>query len=200
MLLATILGFMVQYLSGRLGTVTGKHLATLCREEYGDRTFLTIIVWIMAELAIIASDLAQILGAAFAWHILSYGAIPLWAGVIISVLDTFVLLAVQYFGIRYLEVLISLMVGVVSVCFFIELGLSPVNWVSAECPPPALWCSSFPGGVCPHDYENDYCGFFFQGFVPKLDSTMFFTALSLFGSVVMPHNLYLHSGLALVRC
>ena len=199
---ATFLGLILQYLSGKLGMVTGYHLAELCRMEYGgEKSPLTIVMWLLMELAVMAADIPEILGAGFAWNILSYGKIPLWAGVIISSIDTFALLGIQYFGVRYLEAFISLLVAAISICFFVELGMSPVAWTSgsANCTAPTDWCSHFPNHTCPEAYPTSYCGYVWQGLVPYLDSNMIFTALSLFGSVVMPHNLYLHSGLALTR-
>jgi Mn2+/Fe2+ NRAMP family transporter len=200
--LATALGFLLQYLAGKLGTVTGYHLAELCRMDYGGkRAPLTIAVWILMELAVIAADIPEILGAAFAWYILSYGNIPLWAGVLISSIDTFALMGIQYFGVRYLEAFISLLVIVISVCFFVELGMTPVAWTSSlsHCSPADQWCGNFLNSTCPENYPYSYCGSVWGGLVPYLDSFLIFTAVSLFGAVVMPHNLYLHSGLALTR-
>ena len=82
---ATAMGLLIQLLSARLGVATGKHLAELCREEYP--TWARIVLWVMAELALIGADIQEVIGSAIAIKILSNGALPLWAGVIITALD-----------------------------------------------------------------------------------------------------------------
>eukprot|EP01119_Soliformovum_irregulare_P015574 TRINITY_DN4394_c0_g1_i1.p1 TRINITY_DN4394_c0_g1~~TRINITY_DN4394_c0_g1_i1.p1 ORF type:complete len:565 (-),score=117.90 TRINITY_DN4394_c0_g1_i1:40-1542(-) len=191
---ATTLGLFLQVLSARLGMVTGKHLATVCREEYGPKSFITISVWLITESAIIASDIPEIIGTAFALNML-FG-LPLWAGVLITAIDTMLFLAVQYFGVRYLELFIAALVGVISMCFITELGMSPIHWTTTDCPTTSEdWCSRFPANECP----PNYCGTFFGGFIPRISSDGIYVAISLIGAVVMPHNLYLHSALVLSR-
>lgn len=82
---ATAMGLLIQLLSARLGVATGKHLAELCREEYPP--WARIVLWVMAELALIGSDIQEVIGSAIAIRILSNGLVPLWAGVIITALD-----------------------------------------------------------------------------------------------------------------
>lgn len=82
---ATVMGLVVQLLAARLGVVTGKHLAELCREEYP--RWARMVLWVMAELALIGSDIQEVIGSAIAIRILSNGIVPLWAGVVITALD-----------------------------------------------------------------------------------------------------------------
>lgn len=82
---ATAMGLLIQLLSARLGVATGKHLAELCREEYPK--WARMVLWVMAEVALIGSDIQEVIGSAIAIRILSNGAVPLWAGVIITALD-----------------------------------------------------------------------------------------------------------------
>ena len=85
LLWATAMGLLIQLLSARLGVATGKHLAELCREEYP--SWARILLWVMAELALIGADIQEVIGSAIAIKILSNGALPLWAGVIITAFD-----------------------------------------------------------------------------------------------------------------
>lgn len=85
LLWATAIGLLVQLLSARLGVATGRHLAEHCREEYPN--WARLLLWIMAELALIGADIQEVIGSAIAIKILSNGVLPLWAGVIITALD-----------------------------------------------------------------------------------------------------------------
>ncbi|KAF7053630.1 hypothetical protein CFC21_061504 [Triticum aestivum] len=101
---------------------TGRHLAELCREEYPP--FVNICLWIIAELAVISDDIPEVLGTAFAFNILF--KIPVWAGVILTVFSTLLLLGVQRFGARKLEFIIAAFMFTMAGCFFGELSyLSP---------------------------------------------------------------------------
>lgn len=82
---ATAMGLLIQLLSARVGVATGRHLAELCREEYP--TWARLVLWFMAELALIGADIQEVIGSAIAIQILSNGALPLWAGVLITALD-----------------------------------------------------------------------------------------------------------------
>lgn len=82
---ATAMGLLVQLLAARLGVATGRHLAELCREEYP--TWARMLLWIMAELALIGADIQEVIGSAIAIKILSNGVLPLWSGVIITAFD-----------------------------------------------------------------------------------------------------------------
>lgn len=82
---ATVMGLLIQLLSARLGVVTGRHMAEICREEYP--TWARMVLWLMAELALIGADIQEVIGSAIAINILSNGVLPLWAGVIITASD-----------------------------------------------------------------------------------------------------------------
>ena len=82
---ATAMGLLIQLLSARLGVVTGRHLAELCRDEYPKWT--RYLLWIMAEMALIGSDIQEVIGSAIALKILSHGFLPLWSGVLITASD-----------------------------------------------------------------------------------------------------------------
>lgn len=118
--LAHVIGFVMQILAARLGTVSGKHLAEHCREEYpvGHRR----VLWVMTELAIVGADVQEVVGTAIALHIL-FG-LPMWAGVLITAADTFTFLAVHYFkGVRAIEIMIFALIVVMMCCFFINFGV-----------------------------------------------------------------------------
>jgi len=82
---ATAMGLLIQLLSARLGVATGRHLAELCRDEYPK--WARLLLWVMAELALIGSDIQEVIGSAIAIKILSQGVLPLWSGVLITALD-----------------------------------------------------------------------------------------------------------------
>ncbi|KAJ3616688.1 hypothetical protein Zmor_011728, partial [Zophobas morio] len=177
---STFLGFLLQILSARLGIVTGKHLALVCREKYGDRTFLTICLWLVSEIAVIASDIPEVVGSAFGLMLLL--GTPLWLGVLVVSLNTFVFLGIQYFGIRKLEYLISFLISIIAGCFCFEALISPIEYGIAECPSESEWKSLLNctnSTLCPPNYWLRYH--------------------FLKGAVVMPHNLFLHSALVLSR-
>lgn len=85
LLWATVMGLLIQLLSARLGVATGRHLAELCRDEYPK--WASVTLWLMAELALIGADIQEVIGSAIAIKILSGGAVPLWAGVLITAFD-----------------------------------------------------------------------------------------------------------------
>jgi NRAMP (natural resistance-associated macrophage protein)-like metal ion transporter len=120
LLFAHIIGFVMQVLAAQLGSVSGKHLAQICRERY-PRT-LSRVLWIMTELAIIGADVQEVVGTAIALNVLL--GIPMWAGVLITAADTFTFLAVHYFkGARAIEILIFALVLVMMGCFFVNFGV-----------------------------------------------------------------------------
>ncbi|GJP54140.1 hypothetical protein CLOM_g13244 [Closterium sp. NIES-68] len=168
LLLASLAGLLIQSLSANLGIVTGKHLAQHCKAEYPRAVNLAL--WVIAEIEIIASDIPEVIGTAFALNML-FG-IRLWAGVLITGLSTLLFLGLQRFGVRNLEVFIALLVMVIACCFFIEMGRAPVDGVAVL------------EGM----------------FVPTIqDLGALAIAISLIGALVMPHNLFLHSALVLSR-
>lgn len=82
---ATLMGLLLQMLSARLGVATGRHLAELCREEYPN--WARLVLWAMAEVTLIAADIQEVIGSAIGIWVLSHGAVPLWAGVVITASD-----------------------------------------------------------------------------------------------------------------
>ncbi|XP_072104822.1 natural resistance-associated macrophage protein 2-like isoform X2 [Mobula birostris] len=118
LLLATIIGLGLQRLSGRLGAVSGMQLAEVCRRKYSK--FPRILLWLMVELAIIGSDMQEVIGSAIALNLLSIGRIPLWGGVIITIADTFLFLFLDKYGLRKLEALFGFLITVMAVTFGYE--------------------------------------------------------------------------------
>ena len=123
LLWASVLGVVIQILALRLGIVTRRHLAEHCRDEYPRP--LRILLWVLSELMIVASDVPEVIGTAFAIQILSQGTIPLWGGVLLCSLSTVVFLALSGLGLTYLTTFIGSLVGVMSACFLAECVLSP---------------------------------------------------------------------------
>ncbi|KAL2462172.1 Metal transporter Nramp6 [Abeliophyllum distichum] len=167
-LLASFAALIIQMLAANLGVVTGKHLAEHCRKEYPKVP--NFILWILAEIAIVACDIPEVIGTAFALNMLFN--IPLWCGVLITGLSTLVLLLLQQYGVRKLEIFITFLVFTIAACFFMELGYAKPK------------SSEVLNGL----------------FVPQLKgSGATKLAISLLGAMVMPHNLFLHSALVLSR-
>ena len=169
-LLSNFVAMFLQWLALRLGIASGRDLAQLCRERFGRKTCL--FLWATCEVAIAACDLAEVIGAAIALKLLFH--LPLLAGVAVAVLDTFIIMALQKRGFRYLEALVIALIAVIGACFFIEL----------ECCGPNMRDTA-------------------AGFVPTAalfrDPAMLYVALGIFGATVMPHNIYLHSSIAQTR-
>lgn len=169
-LIASLMAIVLQIMTARLGIATGKDLAQLCRERYSKPT--TFGLWMMAELAVIATDLAELLGSAIALHLLF--DIPIILGIVLTVLDVLLILTLQQKGFRLLEAVIVTMMSSIAICFAVELGMSHPDWQAAV------------SGLTPT-----------SGLLT--DSTMLYLALGILGATVMPHNLYLHSALVQTR-
>src|SRR5437868_3720686 len=116
-LLSNLMAILLQSLSARLGIVTGRDLAQACRDHYSKP--VTIILWLLCEVAICACDLAEVIGSAIALNLLF--AIPLVWGVCITALDVLVVMHLQNKGFRYLEALVITLVATVGVCFLAEI-------------------------------------------------------------------------------
>lgn len=177
---STILGFLLQRLALRLGVVSGKHLAEVCYERYP--RVPRCILWLMVEIAIIGSDMQEVIGTAIAFYLLSWdskaqtGRIPLYAGVLITITDTFIFLFLDKF-VRKLELFFGFLITIMAITFGIE-------FVLAESHPDAN-----PWGIL-------------QGmFVPSVpgNSAAVEQAVGIIGAVIMPHNIYLHSALVKSR-
>lgn len=169
---ATILGLLVQRLAARLGVVTGNHLAELCYQKY--KKTPRILLWIMIEIAIIGSDMQEVIGTAIALYVLSNKAIPLWGGVLITVLDTFTFLGLDKYGLRKLELFFGFLISTMALSFGYEYIVATPNQGEVVKGLMVPWCSN--------------CG-----------QKELLQAVGVIGAVIMPHNLYLHSALVKSR-
>ena len=167
LLMSNLMALLLQGLSARLGIVRGRDLAQANREAYPKP--VNFALYILAELAIAACDLAEVLGMAIGIQLLT--GLPLVWGVSITVLDTFLLLYLQRLGMRKMEAFIITLVGIIGLCFLIQLFMAK---------PPLAEIAT--------------------GFIPgKLNSEALYIAIGIIGATVMPHNLYLHSALVQTR-
>ncbi|KAI0523480.1 hypothetical protein KFK09_005875 [Dendrobium nobile] len=169
LLWATAMGLLIQLLSAKLGVATGRHLAELCREEYPQ--WAGIVLWVMAELALIASDIQEVVGSAIAIRILSGGVIPLWVGVLITALDCFIFLFLESYGVRKLEAFFAVLIATMAISFAIMFGETKPS------------------------RKDLLIGLL----VPKVIPSTITQAVGLVGCVITPHNVFLHSALVQSR-
>jgi manganese transport protein len=170
-MLSNLMAILLQSLSLKLGVATERDLAQLCRETYGPK--VSFALWILAEIAIAACDLAEVIGSAIALELLFH--IPLLYGVVITGLDVLLILFLQRWGFRYIEALVIALIGAIIALFGVQMFLShPDYW-------PALRCLVVPS----------------PGIVTN--PAMLYIAIGILGATVMPHNLYLHSSLVQSR-
>ncbi len=167
LLMSNLMALLLQGLSARLGIVRGRDLAQANRETYPKA--VNFILYILAEIAIAACDLAEVLGMAIGIQLLT--GLPLVWGVSITVLDTFLLLYLQRLGMRKMEAFIITLVGVIGISFLIEIFLAAP------------------------DIGEVVTGFI----PTKMSSEALYIAIGIIGATVMPHNLYLHSALVQTR-
>jgi manganese transport protein len=165
---SNLMAMLIQTLSAKLGIATGKNLPEVCRESFSQRT--TVLLWLQAEVIAMATDLAEFLGAALGFHLL-FG-IDLFPAAILTAVAAFAILGLQRFGFRPLEAAIAAMVGVIGICYLIELFYAN---------PPLLTVAKH--AVLPQ----------FQG------SESIVLAVGILGATVMPHVIYLHSSLTQSR-
>ena len=168
---ASIMAIIMQIISARLGLVTGKDLAQACRDYYPKWTRLPN--WLLCEIAIVACDLAEVLGSAVALNLLFH--IPLLWAVIITAFDVLLLLTLQGMGMRLIEAIILVLVATIGACYFIEIFVLP------HTSPDFLEMGS---ALLSPGFRED-------GMIPL--------AIAIIGATVMPHNLYLHSALVQTR-
>ena len=112
LLYSTILGLLMQILSARMGVVTGKHLAELCYSRY--HKMPRLLLWIMTEIAIIGSDMQEVIGTALALYMLTNRWLPLWAGVLLTILDTVTFLFLDKYGLRKLETFFAFLIAIMA--------------------------------------------------------------------------------------
>ena len=120
LVMSNLMAILLQSLSAKLGIATGRDLAQACRETYPRN--VNIALWILCEIAIVACDLAEVLGAAIALNLLFH--IPLLIAVMVTALDTLLVLGMQKLGIRYLEAFIIALIGIIAVCFTAEMFMA----------------------------------------------------------------------------
>lgn len=166
--MANIIAMLFQALSAKLGIVTNKNLAEMCRDQFSSPVVWGM--WVVSEIAAMATDLAEFLGGALALSILFH--LPLLVGMGITALITYTLLLVEKRGFRPLELMIGGLVAVIALCYLIEMFIAPVNWTAAGL-----------GMV-----------------IPKLPDAQALTiSVGIIGATVMPHAINLHSGLTQSR-
>ncbi len=183
LLMSNLMALLLQSLSARLGIVRGRDLAQANREAYPK--VVNFMLYILAEIAIAACDLAEVLGMAIGIQLLT--GLPLIWGVSITVLDTFLLLYLQRMGIRKMEAFIIALIAVIGICFL-------VNIIIAQ---PHLY--DVLKGLVPSlpDPKDLYAAKHMSNALPK--ETALYLAIGIIGATVMPHNLYLHSSLVQTR-
>ncbi len=168
---SNLMAILLQSLSLKLGVATESDLAQLCRQNTG--RWLSFTLWLMAEIAIAACDMAEVIGSAIALQLLFH--IPLIWGVLITGLDVLLILLLQHWGFRYIEAVVIALIGIILGLFGIQMFLSRPEY-----------------GLALHDL-----------FVPArsiiANREMLFIAIGMLGATVMPHNLYLHSSIVQSR-
>ena len=170
-MLSNLLAILLQALALKLGIATGRDLAQACRESYSKP--VSIALWLIAEIAIGACDLAEVIGSAIALQLLFH--IPLIIGVLITGFDVLLILLLEHRGFRYIEALVMVLIGTIALLFGVQIVLS----------------------------RPELAPIFYHLFVPSkqmfTDPMMLYIAIGILGATVMPHNLYLHSSIVQTR-
>ncbi|WP_157215772.1 Nramp family divalent metal transporter [Flavisphingomonas formosensis] len=169
-LLCGLGAILLQSLAMRLGIVAERDLARMARERYSPAA--THFLWVLAELAIVATDVAEVLGSALAFNLL-FG-VPLWAGVLLTGLDTIIVLGLKGHGFRQLEAIVLGLIATIGICFLVQLIIARPDLPAVA-----------------------------RGLVPSLpalrDPHALYLSIGILGATVMPHNLYLHSAVVQTR-
>jgi manganese transport protein len=163
LLWANVMAILIQYLSAKLGIATGKTLPQNCRDYFTPK--VNFGLWVAAELAALATDLAEFLGAALGFYLLFH--IPLFIAALLTAVIVFLMLAVELYGFRRLEQLIMVFVFAIAGCYAFEMFIVKPEW------------GDVARGVL----------------VPHISSDSIYVAVSMLGATVMPHVIYLHSAL-----
>ena len=169
-MLSNLMAILLQALSARLGIASGRDLAQACRDSYSRP--VTIVLWLLCEIAIAACDLAEVIGAAIALNLLI--GLPLIWGVCLTALDVLIVLFLQHRGFRYVEALVIALIALIAGSFAVELWLSR----------PEMTDVAF--------------GFIPRTEILR-NPSMLYIAIGILGATVMPHNLYLHSSIVQTR-
>src|SRR5260370_34323786 len=167
-LAANIIAMLFQALSAKLGIVTGRNLAEMCREQFSLPVVLAM--WVVSEIAAMATDLAEFLGGAIGLSLLVH--MPLFSGMVVTAIVTYGILMFEGFGFRPIELIIGSMVGLIGLCYLAEMFIAPVDWLAVA-----------TGTVVPQ--------------IP--DAGALLLAVGIIGATVMPHAVYLQSGLTQAR-
>jgi manganese transport protein len=170
LLMSNVMALLLQGLAARLGVVSGRDLAQACRESYPRGTVWGL--WVLTEIAIAATDLAEVIGTIIALKLLFN--VPYLLGLAVAATDTLLLLALQRRGVRLLELLTLLLVAVIAGSFVVEIALARPDWAGVL------------RGFTP-------------GLDPTSPGDSLYVAIAMLGATVMPHNLYLHSALVQTR-
>src|SRR5437868_7846808 len=169
-LISNVMAILLQALCARLGIGAGRDLAQACRDAFP--RWASWPLWVVTEIAICATDLAEVIGTAIGLNLL-FG-IPLEIGVLITALDVFLILWMQNLGFRYVEAFIVTLLGVIAVCFAVQIAMANPDWRAV-----------------------------IVGFAPTVEIVknpdMLYLAIGIIGATVMPHNLFLHSGVVQTR-
>ena len=167
-LAANLIAMLFQALSAKLGIVTGRNLAEMCRAQFSRPVVLAM--WIISEIAAMATDLAEFLGGAIGLSLLL--RMPLFSGMVVTAVVTYGILLFEGFGFRPIELIIGSMVGLIGLCYLVEMFIAPVDWAAAAT----------------------------HAVVPQIpDAGALLLAVGIIGATVMPHAVYLHSGLTQAR-
>ncbi len=169
-LASNLMAILLQHLALKLGIATGQDLAQACRAHYSRPVSITL--WLFCEVAIVACDLAEVIGSAIALNLL-FG-LPLLVGVLLTTADVLVILFLQQRGFRYLEAFIGSLIFLIAACFVYEVVVSHPAW------------NAVLGGFLPRQEV-------------VVNKEALFLALGILGATVMPHNLYLHSSIVQTR-
>jgi manganese transport protein len=167
-LAANLIAMLFQALSAKLGIVTGMNLAEMCRDWFPRPVVWAM--WVVSEIAAMATDLAEFLGGAIGLSLLFH--LPLIVGMAVTAAITYAILMVERSGFRPIELIIGALIGVIALCYLIEMFIAPVDW----------------GAAMVHMV------------VPKIpDAEALLLTVGIIGATVMPHAVYLHSGLTQAR-
>lgn len=170
LLFSNLIAILLQFLACKLGIVTQKDLAQSCREHYSFP--VSIFLWIISEITIIATDLAEVIGTAIALKLLFNT--PIIVGVCITALDVFIITYLQKLGFRYIESFVMVILLIIGICFWFEILYSQPSFKSI------LYGFMIPTEIL-------------------TNKDMLYISIGMMGAVIMPHNLYLHSSLVQTR-
>ena len=167
-LLANLIAILFQALSAKLGIVTGRNLAEMCRDQFPK--MVVYMMWVVSEIAAMATDLAEFLGGAIGLSLL-FG-IPLFYGMVITGFIVYGILMFERYGFRPVELIIGNLVAIIALCYLIQMFIAPIDWRAAA----------------------------LHAVIPQIaDGGALLLSVGIIGATVMPHAVYLHSGLTQAR-